>query len=163
LCSITGATALLVGALLYDMSYYAEAREFYTAAIKAAQEANNPRLEAVIWGWMSFAWTYENNPRAALTCIQQARRLAAGKANTMVCAWLAAVEAEIQANLGDLDACLLAFEGTASLEDQLSSHEESYWIHFDRSLLAGYKGVCFRRLYRPEDGRTHSFLRDDTS
>ena len=33
-----------------------------------------------------------------------------------------------------------------------------YWLHFDRSRLAGYQGICFRRLYHPEDARTYSFL-----
>ncbi len=160
LCSIIATTAMLVGALLYDMSSYEEAREFYRAAIKAAQEAYNPRLEAVVWGWVSFTWTYEKKPQAALPYIQKARRLATGSATGMVCMWLAAVEAEIQAHLGDLDACLAAFEGTASLEKHSSSLEDGYWISFDRSLLDGYKGICFRHLYRPEDTRTRSFLRD---
>ncbi|HEU5382853.1 MAG TPA: BTAD domain-containing putative transcriptional regulator [Ktedonobacteraceae bacterium] len=160
ICGIIGTTAMLVGALLYDMSYYAEAREFYRAAIKAAQEEINPRLEAIVWGWMSFTWTYEKKPRHALPCIQKARHLAAGSSNRMICAWLAAVEAEIQANLGDLDACLSAFRDTEALEEHPSSLEDSYWIHFDRSLLAGYKGICFRRFYRKEDATTHSFLQD---
>ncbi len=163
ICSIVGATAMLVGALLYDISYYAEAREFYSAAIKAAQEAMNPGLETVIWGWMSFTWTYEKNHRAALLCIQKARRLAEGSANIMIRAWLAAVEAEIQANLGDFDACLTAFKGTELLEEHPVALEDSYWIHFDRSLLAGYQGICFQRLYRLEDPRTYSFLREAQS
>lgn len=159
-CSIAGATAMLVGTLLYDMSYYTVARDFLGTAIAAAQEAMNPGLEMVAWGWMSFTWTYEKSPQAALLCIQKARRLAAGKANKMICVWLAAVEAEIQARLGHLDACLTAFESTEALEEHSLSPENSYWIHFDRSLLSGYKGICFRQLYRPEDTRTHFFLRD---
>jgi hypothetical protein len=108
---------------------------------------------------MSFTWTYDNRSQAALSCIQQARRLIKENVSPQVRSWLAAVEAEIWANLGDLDACLKAFNVAEYIEDKQSS-EDSYWIHFDRSLLAGYKGVCFRRLYRPEDRRTHPFLDD---
>jgi hypothetical protein len=35
-----------------------------------------------------------------------------------------------------------------------------YWLRFDRSRLAGYQGICFRRLYHPEDARTHAFLHE---
>src|SRR5260370_3574363 len=35
-----------------------------------------------------------------------------------------------------------------------------YWLRFDRSRLAGYQGICFRRLYHPEDARTYAFLNE---
>jgi transcriptional regulator with XRE-family HTH domain/tetratricopeptide (TPR) repeat protein len=158
LCSIASGTAQLVGHLLFDMNYYTDARAFHKLAITAAQEANNSSLEAVAWGRMSFTWTYSGNAQKALPCIQQARRLAEGKTTNTVQAYLAAVEAEIQATLGDSDACMKALNGAECIKYFSQTDESNYWLRFDRSRLAGYQGACFRRLYNPEDHTTTMFL-----
>ena len=159
LCSIAGGIALLVGELLFDMKCYAQARAYYTVAVEAAQEADNQALEAVSWGRMSFTWTYEGNPQAALVCVREARHGGARSVNTTLRAWLAGVEAEIQANLHERYATLKALE-EAEIGELRDRPQDSYWIHFDSSLLAGYRGVSLLRLYRPEDPQTASFLSD---
>src|SRR6266566_1699496 len=118
LCSISSGIAQLAGHLLFDMSEFARARNFHQLAIAAAQEGNNQALEAVAWGRMSFTWTYSENPLEALRCIQEARRLAEGNVNTTVRAYLAAVEAEIQAILGRSESCLKALEVAERVEDR---------------------------------------------
>lgn len=153
LCSTLGKITLLVSELYFDMSEYAQAREFYKATVRSAQEANNPILEAVAWGRMSFTYTYSKNPQAALMCIQEARRLSSKGANSTIRAWLAAVEAEIWANLGNTEACFQALHETDCVKYQMQPREECYWIHFDLSLLSGYKGVCFLRLYHPVEAQ----------
>jgi hypothetical protein len=142
------------------MSEFARARNFYRLAIAAAQEGGNQALEAVAWGRMSFTWTYSENPLEALRCIQEARRLADQNVNPTVQAYLAAVEAEIQAILGDAETCLKALEVAQRVEDRQYAKEEMYWLHFDRSRLAGYQGICFKRLYQPADAGTYSFLKE---
>src|SRR5262249_7192528 len=97
-CGVSG-VAQLAGHLLFDMGKFAQARDFHQLAITAAQEGDNQALEAVAWGRMSFTWTYSSNATEALSCIQEARRLAARNANNTVRAYLAAVEAEVQATL----------------------------------------------------------------
>src|SRR6266566_37295 len=160
LCSISSGIAQLAGHLLFDMSEFARARNFHQLAIAAAQEGNNQALEAVAWGRMSFTWTYSENPLEALRCIQEARRLAEGNVNTTVRAYLAAVEAEVQAILGSSETCLKALEVAERVEDRQYAKGEMYWLHFDRSRLAGYQGICFKRLYHPGDARTRSFLNE---
>jgi tetratricopeptide (TPR) repeat protein len=151
LCCIASGATLLVGALLFDMKSYVHAREFFKNAILAAQEANHSTLQAIGWGWRSLTWTYDGDIRAAYSCIQAARHLASQNASTTVRAWLAAVEAEIQAELGNLDLCLKALDEATAIEEQQPLKEDWYLTYFDRCLLAGYKGVCFRRLHRPAD------------
>jgi transcriptional regulator with XRE-family HTH domain len=158
LCCIASGIAQLAGHLFFDMNEFARARNFHQVAITAAREGENQALEAVAWGRMSFTWTYSGNAPEALRCIQEARCLATGNVNTTVRAYLAAVEAEIQATLGNSEACLKAIEIAECVEDQRYPKEEMYWLHFDRSRLAGYQGTCFRRLYHPEDVRTHYLL-----
>jgi transcriptional regulator with XRE-family HTH domain len=110
LCCITSGIAQLAGHLLFDMGEFAHARKFHHIAITAAQEGNQQPLEAVAWGRMSFTWTYSGNISEALRCIQEARHLAAGAVNIPVQAYLAVVEAEIQAILGSAQSCLKALE-----------------------------------------------------
>ncbi len=145
LCSIVGNAAMLVGELHYDMGNQAQARLSQELAITAAREANNRALEAVAWARHSFAWTYDGNAFEAYNSIRQARHLA-GSVNSMIRPWLAAVEAEIQAHLGNREACLAALNEAAQVEDQEDCQAECYWTHFDRSLYAGYQGVSFLRL-----------------
>ncbi len=158
LCVIASKTAQLAGHLLFDMGNYIEARQVHQAAIMAAQEVDNHALQATAWARISFTWTYSGSAPEALRCIEQARCLAIGSANSTVRAYLAAVEAEIQALLGDSTACLKALDQAEHFEDEQHSLEDSYWLRFDRSRLAGYKGICFRRLYRPGVPQTASFL-----
>jgi transcriptional regulator with XRE-family HTH domain/tetratricopeptide (TPR) repeat protein len=159
LCSIAGGIALLVGELLFDMQCYAQARTYYTVAVEAAQEADNRALQAVSWGRMSFTWTYEGDPQAALACMQKARQVGVQSINATTRAWLAAVEAEIQANLQERYATLKALEEAECVERR-DRPQDCFWIHFDQSLSAGYRGVSLLRLYRPEDSQTASFLSD---
>jgi transcriptional regulator with XRE-family HTH domain/tetratricopeptide (TPR) repeat protein len=158
LCVIASKTAQLAGHLLFDMGNYIDARQFHQAAITAAQEVDNHALQATAWARISFTWTYSGNPSEALRCIEQARRLAIGSTNSTVRAYLAAVEAEIQATFGDSTACLKALDQAEHFEDQQHSLEDSHWLRFDYSRLAGYKGICFRRLYRPGVPQSASFL-----
>ncbi len=95
LCEIVCRTVLLAGILLYDMGHYVKARHHY----QAVTEANNPVLQAIVWGWMSFTWTYAKNYLEALRCVQRARSFAAHTMESMTQAWLGAIEAEIQAHL----------------------------------------------------------------
>jgi len=159
LCCVASGVAQLAGHLLFDMGKFAPAREFHHLAITAAQEGDNQALEAVAWGRMSFTWTYGQKAPEALSCIQEARRLAADSANDTVRAYLAAVEAEVQATLSNREACFKALDEAEQVEDRQYPREEMYWLHFDRSRLAGYQGICFRRLYHPDDAQTHLFLK----
>ena len=145
LCTLAATAAMLIGELYYDMRKYTRARTFQELAITAAHEANNPALEAVAWGRNSFAWTYDGHPREAHTSIQEAQHLARS-VNGTVRSWLAAVEAEIEANLGDRDACLKALKAAEAVENQRHLPQENYWIYFDSSLLAGYQGVSLLKL-----------------
>jgi len=158
LCAIASKTALLVGELFIDMSYYSRARQYDEIAIRAAQESSNRALEAVTRGRMSLAWTYSKNIPAALTNVQEARYLAKENTDLTVCSWLAAIEAEAQANLHNRQACLNALDDAERVENQPGTGEDSYLIHFDRALLRGYQGVCYRQLYDPDDKQSAVYL-----
>lgn len=145
LCSTAGELAMLVGELYFDLKSYARSRQFYGAAITAAREANNPQLQAVAWGRMSFSCSYDDNLQEALICVSNGRH-AAKSANATIQAWLAAVETEVQAKLNDKDSLFKALSGIRYPEGSTPQKRETYWVHFNQSLAAGYRGVSFLKL-----------------
>src|SRR5579872_4876143 len=142
LCAIASKTALLAGELLLDMGQYEQARRFDRVAITAAQEANDQTLEAISHGRMSLVWTYSKNYQQALINVEQARSLASKIANVTANSWLAAIEAEAQANHHKYNDCLKALDQAERSENLLPIAEDSYLIHFDQALLLGYQGAC---------------------
>jgi hypothetical protein len=146
-----------MGILLLEMGFIEQMKNFCATSIRAAQEGNNPTIEAVSWGWVSFS--YDGNPKKALHCIQKARGIAKGGVmNTRIHAWLAAVEAEIQAKLKNPDACLRALDEALPTGNSQKEEESSYWTWFNDSLLEGYRGNCFQRLYDAHNTETFHFL-----
>ncbi len=156
LCVIAGESSLLVGALLFELGAYAQARAYLQrGVIQAAREASYRDLEAIGWGWISFTWTYAGKMTQALACVQQGRQLVDQGRRTAISAWLAAIEAEIQAHLGNQDACLKALGEAEYIE---TVQENPLCSQFNVEKLAGYQGICYRLLYHPQEAYTASFL-----
>jgi hypothetical protein len=146
--AIAARAATVVGALLWDMRAYARSRDCLRMAITAARDVNDRGMEAVAWAWSSFGWMYDSPTidswRTALNCARAGRELRPSESTTG--SWLAAIEAEIHANVGDRSACLLALHDAAKATDLASSSPDWYWSRFDEAGLAGYRGVCHLRL-----------------
>jgi tetratricopeptide (TPR) repeat protein len=160
LCELVCRTVLLAGILLYDMGQYEQARQHYQLAFQAAAQANNPVLQALVWGWMSFTWTHAKQYADALLCVQQARFFATQTHDLVVQAWLGAVEAEIQSHLHNQEACLQALRAMERAIGESPSQDISYLFEFNPALLLGYKGVCLQQFYHKHERATHSFLRE---
>lgn len=160
LCEVVCRTVLLAGVLLYDRGHYEKARQFYLAASQAASEANNFILQALVWGWTSFTWTYAKQYNDALHCIQRASHYVIQTPDRTVQAWLGAVEAEIQAHLQNRDACLQSLQHMEHGFGTTPSQTISYLFEFNPVLLLGYKGVCLQQVYQKEQPETHHFLEE---
>jgi len=158
LCELVCRTVLLAGILLYDMGQYEQARQHYQIAFQAAAQANNTVLQALVWGWMSFTWTYARQYADALLCVQQARFFATQTHDLVVQAWLGAVEAEIQSQLHNQEACLQALRAMERAIGESPSQDISHLFEFNPALLLGYKGVCLQQFYRKQERTTHPFL-----
>jgi DNA-binding SARP family transcriptional activator len=158
LCASASRIAQFAGALYFDMGNYTYSKWYRQVAILAAREAKNQELEAVAWGRLSMTCMYGNQLQDALINIQEARRLASPSNSFRVHAWLAAVEAEIQAKQGNREACLEALDVAECVENIHPSDQDPHWLYFDRPSLIGFQGACYRRLYRPDDPQTCVFL-----
>ncbi|HEU5381873.1 MAG TPA: bacterial transcriptional activator domain-containing protein [Ktedonobacteraceae bacterium] len=158
LCALASETAQAIGMLLFDLRQYAQARNYFHLAIRAAQEARHPLLEIVAWGNLSFAWMYDEYPQKALPCIQKARLSALANPDVplMIQAELTSREAEILSLLGERDACLNALD--LAERGAIETSHTVFGIHFDIARWAGYQGACFRRLSQQKSQETHAFL-----
>lgn len=159
LSSITSRTALLAGALFFELGDYEESRAYYHLAMSAAQETQDSDQQALILGWTTFSWTYADQPREALTYAQGGRAAAKQGDDIFLQSWLAAIEAEIQAHLQERGACLQALSQAEKIE--AAPHQDNRYVlyhHFDDSLLNGYRGACFKQLYDATDTQSRHFL-----
>jgi len=148
LCRLAGEIAQILGKTLFDLHEYALAWSYYTFSLKAAQAACNHDLWAVGLGRMSLLLIYWQQPQDALPLLQEAQQLTI-ESNRIGC-WLAAVEAEVQAQLGDIHACENALQAARRLAASEPPGEDHYATGMNPSRLAGYEGACFVRLRRPE-------------
>ncbi len=144
LCSIASEQALIIGVMLYAMRRYAEAQTYYNASVRSAKEAGNDALQAVGLARMSFITTHNNQVHKSLPLIQEARRLATQSGTVITRAWLAAMEAEVQANMNIPNACLKALEHAELVN--ISADDDPYGTTFNPFLFTGYKSVCLLQL-----------------
>jgi len=148
LCSLAGETAQLLGQTLFDLREYALAWSYYMLSIKAAQTASNHDLWAAGIGRMILLLIYWDHPQKALFFLQEVRQLHIQ--NTRVVCWLAAVEAEVHAYLGDAESCDAALKRAKKILQHEPLGEDHYATGLSASRLAGYEGACFVRLHQPD-------------
>jgi len=148
LCQLSGEIAQILGKTLFDLHEYTLAWAYYTFSLKAAQAAFNHDLWGTGLGRMSLLLIYWEHPQEALPLLQEAKQLSIQSAR--IRCWLAAVEAEVNAQLGDTDACSEALTAAKMLAASESLGEDHYATGFNPSRLAGYEGACFVRLRQPD-------------
>ncbi len=155
LSALAGRAATVIGALHWDIGAYPKARDYVQTAITAAREGREYSVEMVAWAWSSLGWMYDYaNPdclRAALHSTQAARQLR--QPEDTVAAWLAAIEAEVHANLGNRSQCMAALRDASKAPSLTSSGDGWTWSRFDEAGLAGFQGVCLLRLGRAAEAR----------
>jgi hypothetical protein len=155
LCTIAARASTVVGALLWDTGAYAKSRDYLHMSILAARDAGDQSMEAVAYAWTTFAWMCDSPTvttwHTALQSIRAARDMASTEG--ALASWLAAIEAEVLANLGDHSACRQALHDARQATDLTTSNPDWNWTRYDQSGLAGYHGVCQLRLNAPHDAQ----------
>ncbi|HLW03099.1 MAG TPA: helix-turn-helix transcriptional regulator [Ktedonobacterales bacterium] len=147
LCALAGEIAQMLGQMLFDARELALAWPYYTLSVHAAQAAGNQELWAVGLGRMSLLLTFDGRPQQGLVLLDRAQHFDLQRAR--IRCWLAAVEAEAQAHLGNVYACLQAVERARQIEAHELLEEDRYAVGMNASRLAGYEGASFVRLQQP--------------
>lgn len=151
LTALTADLLQLAGEVWFDGNRYTEAAQCYTLAASASQAAGHFDLWACALTRHAFIGLYERrfaNVRAMLDfAAQLAQR---GDSSLSTRHWVAVVQAETFAGLGDMRDCERALD-TAEGVHQLPGHAQTGgWLRFDGSRLSEERGTCYVTLGQPE-------------
>ncbi|WP_229907734.1 transcriptional regulator [Amycolatopsis oliviviridis] len=149
LCELAADLFQLAGEIYFDGDRYTDAAHCYTLAADASKEAGAPDLWACALTRHAFIAVYEREFADAAPLLDLAATLASrGDTDLSTRHWVAAVQAEAFAGLGDLAACQRALDTAAEVQDLTGQVHNGGWLRFDGSRLAEERGTCYVTLGR---------------
>ncbi|MFC4560314.1 helix-turn-helix transcriptional regulator [Nocardiopsis mangrovi] len=162
LCGLAADLFQLAGELFFDGDRYTSAAHCYTLAATAGKEAGAFDLWACALTRHAFISVYERRFTQASPMLELAAAVARrGDGSSSTRHWVAAVQAENFAGLGDLSACQRALDAAAHVQGLKGSVHNGGWLRFDGSRLAEERGTCYTALGR--DDLAESVLTDALS
>lgn len=151
LCALAGDLFQLCGEIFFDSDNYADAAHCYAEAAHVSKEAHEFDLWSCAMTRHAFINIYERQYKHASPSLDGAAQLAVrGNPNRTTRYWVAAVQAQTYAGLGNLPACQRALdmaEQVASLDDKAPA---TGWLRFEGSRLDEERASCFVALRRPD-------------
>ncbi|MFF5113222.1 helix-turn-helix domain-containing protein [Streptosporangium sp. NPDC000509] len=151
LCALTGDLFQLAGEIFFDGNRYTDAAHCYTLAVDASKAADAHDLWACALTRHAFISMYERRFAEAVSVLSAAARVAVqGDSHLSTRHWVAAVQAQAFAGLGDLDACNRALEAADEVLTLTGPGTSSGWLRFDGSRLAEERGTCYLELGRAD-------------
>ena len=149
LCTLTSDLFQLAGEVFFDSNRYTDAAHCYTLAASAGKEAHAYDLWACALTRHAFIGLYEHNFAGTAPMLDAASRLARrGDSELSTRYWVAAVQAEVYAGLGDLNGCNQALDTAEAVHRMSGSVHTGGWLRFDGSRLTEQRGACYTRLQR---------------
>jgi tetratricopeptide (TPR) repeat protein len=152
LCRMTADLYQLVGELFFDANRYTDAAQCYTLAANAAFAGGDHDLWACAMTRHAYVELYARRAHAAQPLLAAALRIARrGDGSLSTRHWVAAVQAQAYAAVGDLDACNRALDEAEKVHVLDGAHcHNGGWLRFDGSRLAEERGSCYLQLGRPD-------------
>ncbi|MFI6496654.1 transcriptional regulator [Nonomuraea typhae] len=151
LCSLAGDLFQLSGEIFFDTNRYGEAAHCYTLAAEASKQAGAHDLWACAITRHAFISLSERRfPEAASMLSAAARVASRGDSQLSTRQWVAAVQAQAYAGMGDLGACTRALDSADRVAALSGPVTSSGWLRFDGSRLAEERGTCYRELGRAD-------------
>jgi transcriptional regulator with XRE-family HTH domain len=166
LCILAGDLFQLAGEIFFDGNRYTDAAYCYTLAATACKEARAYDLWACTLTRHSFISMYERRFTNATSLLDAASHIAEHGDNQLSTRyWVAAVQAEAYAGLGDYKACNRALDMAERVRNLSCDFKLSGWLRFDGSRLAEERGTCYIALGKPElaEAALHEALRQGVS
>jgi tetratricopeptide (TPR) repeat protein len=149
LCSLTADMLQLAGEVLFDANRYTDAAHCYTLAATASTQAKNFDLWACALARHAYVGMYERSFKQTVPVLDAASRVAKhGDYQLATRQWIAAVQAELFAELGDLDGCNRALDTAETVHGLNGQFQNGGWLRFDGSRIAEQRGACYTRLGR---------------
>ncbi|MDO0912682.1 helix-turn-helix transcriptional regulator [Streptomyces sp. DT2A-34] len=149
LCGAAGDLFQLAGELAFDGNRYTDAAASYTLAASASKEAKSYDLWACALVRHAYVDLYERRYAEAATALSAAERVARrGDSSLSTRHWVASVQAEAYAGLGNLSACERALDEAEKVTDLGGPFHNGGWLRFDGSRLAEERGARYLQLGR---------------
>lgn len=165
LCSAAGELFQLSGELAFDSNRYTDAAASYTLAATASKEARAYDLWACALVRHAYVDVYERQYKEAAGILSAAQRVARrGDSTLSTRYWVASVQAQAQAGLGDLAGCEHALDAAEKVKDLATSGHNGGWLRFDGTRLAEERGARYVQLGRldlAEKALTSALAQDD--
>ncbi|WP_030460690.1 helix-turn-helix transcriptional regulator [Kitasatospora sp. NRRL B-11411] len=151
LCLLVGDLYQLAGEIFFDANRYADAAHCYTLAVSACREAGEFDMWACALTRHAFVELYESRFSAAAPMLSAAAQVAErGDSQLSTRYWVAAVQAEAYAGLGDFEATNRALDTAEQVHGLSGKLHNGGWLRFDGSRLAEERGTCYLALGRPD-------------
>jgi DNA-binding XRE family transcriptional regulator len=149
LCELVSELLQLAGEIFFDANKYTDAAHCYTLAATASKEAGTFDLWACAMARHAFIGMYERQFKKTESMLELAARLARrGDPSLSTRYWVSAVQAQVFAGLGKLDACQRALDVAEQVQELTGDVSNGGWLRFDSSRLAEERGSCYVQLRR---------------
>ncbi|GAA2422703.1 hypothetical protein GCM10010191_38160 [Actinomadura vinacea] len=151
LCVLTGDLLQLAGEIFFDADRYTDAAHCYKLAADAGKEAGAFDLWACALTRHAYLGIYERQFSDVTPVLEGAARLARrGDSQLSTRHWVAAVQAQTYAGIGDFDACRRALDFAEQVQALSGSDMPGGWLRFDGGRLDEERGACYAALSRTD-------------
>ncbi|QUH02122.1 helix-turn-helix domain-containing protein [Saccharopolyspora erythraea] len=151
LCALAGDLFQLCGEIFFDSDHYADAAYCYSEAAHASKEAREFDLWACAMTRHAFIGITERQYDHAAPLLDAAAHLAVrGNPDRSTRYWVAAVQAQTHAGVGDLGACRRALDKAQHVNELSAQALTTGWLRFEGSRLDEERGSCYVTLRRPD-------------
>ncbi|WP_329157363.1 helix-turn-helix domain-containing protein [Streptomyces anulatus] len=154
----------LAGEVAFDGNRYSDAAASYALAASVSKDAQAYDLWACALVRHAYVDMSESRYRPATQLLDAAERLAGrGDKSLSTRQWIASVQSEAYAALGDLDACERAMDRAETVRDLDPDSINGEWLRFDGARLAEERGARYLQLGRldlAEDALTRALKQE---
>ncbi|MDQ3764827.1 MAG: hypothetical protein M3460_25895 [Actinomycetota bacterium] len=144
LAAIASETAGHAAWLCHDLGDRHSAEHYYAVADIATRQAGDAALDAYVRGFRSLVMGSQGQAQEALGLARSAVEMAQRSATATTRAWLASLEAQALASVGDRKTCFDTLRRADTALGQARREEDPAWMYdFDHVRLLAVTGACY--------------------
>jgi transcriptional regulator with XRE-family HTH domain len=151
LCVLACDLLQLAGEIFFDGNEYGNAAHCYALAASAGREARSYDRWACALTRQSFVHIYDRQYAQAAAVLDAAGRVSRnGDSQLSTRQWVAAVQAQALAGLGDLSGCRQNLDVAGQVLGLSATASPGGWLRFDGTRLDEERGTCYLTLGRAD-------------
>jgi transcriptional regulator with XRE-family HTH domain len=151
LCVLACDLFQLAGEIFFDADEYGDAAHCYALAASAGREARSWDRWACALTRQSFVHIYDRQYAQAADVLDAASRVSRnGDGQLSTRQWVAVVQAQALASVGDLSGCQRNLDAAGSVVHLSGPASPGGWLRFDGTRLGEERGTCYLTLGRAD-------------